>query len=395
MSTEVLNKETLLKKFNEATYEYVKQGGQIESCAPDMYTRIYVLMFHEYPNKQSIYSSKRYLKEHCLSKTKSHLLVEEADKNTEKPSLTLCSNGELPPDGDTDENEIIISNTMINILKNIPEDEEYITIAVYEYPIIITSKKTMIFINYGDFNIYTSEIGLPEWFKQSLVYEERDCATYDYIMYDSREGFIPYPMDVKNLEDFNLEDNYNDDLPNEEILDFINSDESGLIILHGKPGTGKSTYIRNLICSLDKDFVYLDPSTFDSITDASFIKTMIDYENGVLILEDCESMLVHRTQGNNTLAALLNITDGILGDSFKFKVICTFNADIGKIDPALLRRGRLKVKYEFKELAEDKVAKLFEKLDIKATPKKMSVSDIYNFDEDVEKSKEKKIGFGK
>jgi hypothetical protein len=43
------------------------------------------------------------------------------------------------------------------------------------------------------------------------------------------------------------------------------------------------------------DFVYLDHSCFDSMTDSSFIQTLADYENSVLILEDCEDMVKDRT----------------------------------------------------------------------------------------------------
>ena len=58
----------------------------------------------------------------------------------------------------------------------------------------------------------------------------------------------------------------------------------------------------------------------------------------------------------------------MLADSFKFKILCTFNADVAKIDKALLRKGRLKIDYEFKELTPAKTAALASKLgkDIKS-----------------------------
>jgi len=47
---------------------------------------------------------------------------------------------------------------------------------------------------------------------------------------------------------------------------------------------------------------------------------------------------------------LLNISDGLLYDCLNIQIICSFNIDIIKVDSALLRKGRLIAKYEFKEL---------------------------------------------
>jgi ATP-dependent 26S proteasome regulatory subunit len=183
-------------------------------------------------------------------------------------------------------------------------------------------------------------------------------------------------------------------LPDEKIRNFLMSDDSGLIVLNGIPGTGKSSYIRYLINNVDRDFIYMDQSAFDSITDASFMRTLAQYENSVLILEDCETMLIGRLDGNSKITTLLNLTDGILGDSFKFKVICTFNANIGKIDPALLRKGRMKVKYEFKALTAEKTKALAKSIGV-SVPKgaKMTLADIYNKEYEVSSQTEKSMGF--
>ena len=73
----------------------------------------------------------------------------------------------------------------------------------------------------------------------------------------------------------------------------------------------------------------------------------------------------------------------MLGDSLKLKFICTFNTDLKNIDDAILRKGRLKVKYEFKDLKTNKVKKLFEKLGISLElAKPMPLCDVYNYLED-------------
>ena len=97
------------------------------------------------------------------------------------------------------------------------------------------------------------------------------------------------------------------------------------------------------------------------------------------------------------IANILNMSDGLLSDIFNIKFICTFNADINKVDPALLRKGRCYANYEFKELSEDKVRKLNEKYKLDLSEiKAMTLADIYNAntsDKYSENKTHKKIGF--
>lgn len=146
----------------------------------------------------------------------------------------------------------------------------------------------------------------------------------------------------------------------------------------------------------EQQFLFLDSSVFAAITDASFIQLLIDYEGAVVVLEDCETLLTSRERGNGCMAALLNLSDGILGDSLNLKFICTFNSDLTKIDPALLRKGRMKLKYEFKALTPDKVQTLAKKLG-KEIPegKELPLCEIFNYGEDngAKAPSKAKIGF--
>ena len=83
-------------------------------------------------------------------------------------------------------------------------------------------------------------------------------------------------------------------------------------------------------------------------------------------IEDAENIVVDREKdGNSPVSALLNISDGLLADSLNVQIICSFNTDISKIDGALMRKGRLIAKYEFKELEIEKAQKLSNKLGFK------------------------------
>jgi ATP-dependent 26S proteasome regulatory subunit len=94
---------------------------------------------------------------------------------------------------------------------------------------------------------------------------------------------------------------------------------------------------------------------------------------------------------------LLNLTDGLMGDFVNIKFICTFNTDIKNIDQALLRKGRITCKYEFKKLHVDKANVLLKKQFPETAhvfTEDTSLADIYNFDQNDYKEKSvKKIGF--
>ena len=92
----------------------------------------------------------------------------------------------------------------------------------------------------------------------------------------------------------------------------------------------------------------------------SFGSFLITLNNHVIVLEDCENAIRDRKQSGSASAVslLLNMTDGLLSDDLGMKFICTFNEDMKNIDSALLRKGRLMSKYEFKALQVDKAEKL-------------------------------------
>ncbi len=76
---------------------------------------------------------------------------------------------------------------------------------------------------------------------------------------------------------------YNDDLiPVHEIITsrLNTKKDKGLIILHGKPGTGKTSYIRHLVGTIDKPMLFIPPHLATQIASAGFLRTHVAVVKG-------------------------------------------------------------------------------------------------------------------
>ena len=158
-------------------------------------------------------------------------------------------------------------------------------------------------------------------------------------------------------------------------------DTNGLYLFHGTPGTGKSTYIKYLIHQLKKKVIFISPKMAGELDNLSMTPFLLENRNSVFVIEDAEELITSREEvRHSNLSMLLNLTDGLLGESLGIQIIATFNTDVKNIDKALLRKGRLSVIYEFKPLALDRTNALLNKLgnSIEVT-QPLSVADIFNF----------------
>ena len=152
--------------------------------------------------------------------------------------------------------------------------------------------------------------------------------------------------------------------------DFVNrliKSRHGLSILEGMPGTGKTSYLRHLMGTLKDShrFYFIPPTSLGILTKPDFIgfwaKERQSYADRKLavILEDADAALMTRASDNREqVSAILNLSDGMLGDFLRLQIICTINCRAAEIDQALLRPGRLLCHRVFERLDPEQATRL-------------------------------------
>lgn len=229
-----------------------------------------------------------------------------------------------------------------------------------------------------------------------------DPGNYAYLIYNTKTGYELTEFPVKKTDvDFDLLYNDNFVQVNQFIINALCAkSRNGIILLHGKQGTGKTYYLRHLIKCIDRKFIYFPLHMAEFINSPEFLPFISAYTRAVIILEDCENLLRSRdSRSGNTsvLANILNIGDGLLSEALDLNVICTFNTALSHIDAALLRKGRLLACYEFKELEKGKAQKLATVLDKKSiVDRPMTLSDIFHLDEgEFDQTSRNPVGFNR
>lgn len=293
---------------------------------------------------------------------------------------------------------------LINHSARVTDEGWHIVERIYQHDDGVVLKAEFVgerfFRLYGFYRDETSARELLDGFQEhKYVHEENQ--THIYLIQSGLGGLHTERVEILP-PDINLELHYNDDFPpvHERLVGLLGQPKSkGLILLHGEPGTGKTTYIKYLSSLVKKDMLILPPYMTNYLTSPEIIPFLLDNKDSVLIIEDAERILQSREAGGdtNSVSNILNLTDGLLADCMHIQVIATFNASKHLLDKALLRKGRLMVDYAFGKLAPAKANDLLGHLGLEfRTAEPMTLADIFNYDDQTvsgERQEAVKVGF--
>ena len=128
-------------------------------------------------------------------------------------------------------------------------------------------------------------------------------------------------------------------------------------LLHGPPGTGKTTLINGIASKYNLD-IYM--TNFNSgMNDSIFMKLVSKLsEKSILLLEDIDCLFDDReSKANISFSTILNVLDGFASKSRLITFMTTNH--FNKLDPALKRVGRIDYIHEFKYATKKQIMNMY------------------------------------
>lgn len=125
-----------------------------------------------------------------------------------------------------------------------------------------------------------------------------------------------------------------------EYIDSFWKSDAALLVLRGTPGTGKTSFIQNIIWRFNaSSMITYDTSMLEN--DKLFIDFISNESVELLILEDADNLLISREKSENkVMNKFLNLSDGLIRFPRKKMIISANTVDDTLIDTAMIRSGR-------------------------------------------------------
>lgn len=190
-------------------------------------------------------------------------------------------------------------------------------------------------------------------------------------------------------------------LANLEILKNLKPPIHGgkILLLHGGVGTGKTSLLRSLSHHWTKwchTSYITDPESFLGYSGSmlkvitweydSYIDEEVDAKNSyhMLIIEDADELISADAKSRTSqgaLGRLLNIGDGLLGQSTKLLICITTNVDMRELHPAVARPGRCLAQIQFDSFSYEEACAWLTQFDENIDVKKVLKNKHYSLAE--------------
>lgn len=132
-------------------------------------------------------------------------------------------------------------------------------------------------------------------------------------------------------------------------------------LFRGPPGSGKTSFIQGLAGHFKRNLCILQPTTKDMTDDQFALCVQSAPKDSIVVLEDVDALFDHHREKKTacplTFSGVLNALDGIASPSAQIIILTTNHPE--RLDPALIRAGRVDMHVRFTKAAKEQCKNMF------------------------------------
>ena len=211
----------------------------------------------------------------------------------------------------------------------------------------------------------------------AFFYSSGSPVTFAFL---NKDGIFYSTHSFDKVELSSIEQNYSENviIKTRKLLNQLELKQNGVIILHGMQGTGKTFLLRSIITEIKKRRAIICSPPMSFLNDAGKIDEVVsNFRESLLVFEDIGDLLTMDSSSVyvDARANILNISEGLMSLIANCIILVTFNTNIEKIDPAIIRPGRCLANIEINPLSYEHSKKLVG--DIILPKREYTLAEIY------------------